>query len=344
MSVISSADFRANDPDLGRIISSTVQRESRYVAANLLTRIDVDGIFKSGKLWKENSRPFAGQRATSLLRAEGAVIPLLQDGAPTTVSYDCQEYAGKLFLDRTTKSRSQYPHELRDRKLAIVRRAMLDDYERAMATLLFTGSTWGSNTTALTALSGYSGAKFGASGANEIADLNIGINLIEDQCDQRPTDMLIGISAWRALKRSEGFMAQFSANRDKLVLSDTELMRILADRLEIERIHVGRARSETANPGLTSSKADIWTDNVLLYVRGEGGTEVDGGAVVGTNAAVSVHERIEGLPSAAEANGLPLGGWDWESNDPPGTWIAGGHSFDLLVTEQDAGHLITDVV
>lgn len=344
MSVVSSASFRSNDPDLGRIISSTIQAEKRYVAGGLLTRIDVDGIFKSGKLWKENSRPFNGQRATSLLRAEGGVIPLLQDAAPSTVSYDCQEYAGKLFLDRTTASRSQYPHALRDRKLAIVRRAMLDDYERAMATLLFTGANWGGNTTALTALTGYSGAKFGASGANEVADLSLGIDLVEDQCNQRPTDMLIGVSAWRALKRSEGFTSLFNSNRDKLVLNDTELTQMLADRLELDRIHVGRARSETANPGQTSSVSDIWTDNVLLYVRGEGGTAVDGGAVVGTNAAVSVHESIEGLPTSAEAGGLPLAGWDWMSEDPPGTYVAGGHSFDLVITETNAGHLITDVV
>lgn len=332
---------------LSGVASSAVQSEDIYIGSQAFPFVDVDGVDFDGKLWLEVTRPFDGQRYMSLRRAANAEYAVIASGDPDTIDYLCEERGAASFIDTKTMKRSKYPDDLKDRELGVIRRAILDELERDASDLAFSAGNWGSNTVSMGGITGGTGSQFGQFGADEIADLALVLNQLEDTANNhRPNAMIIGKQAWNRLKTATSLRSFVGNDTNRTRFSDTALMELLKNSLELEFVYIGRARSETVAPDATSSSESLWVDNVLFYYKTQGGAvEMNGGARVGINTFMKVNEALEvdGEIITGE-NGVAIGGSQDIKKNPPGVEMIGASSWDLLLINNLHGFLVTDCV
>jgi len=344
------ADTHQIDAILSNVMASTAPSEV-LIADLALPPVDVDPKNFAGKIEVESSRPLMGQgHHVNLRRGDLDPYPRLGTAGSSLIDYRCQELAAASALSKRQLDRELDPEKRKRREAAIVASAILLQQEKDVAALLFDGANWGANTAALTALSGGSTKKFGASGAAEFSDLMIAKELARNSAHgANPDAFLIGISAFNVLRRAVEFRAYGSTAKSRIALPEAEVIQVLQEVLGVNQVLVGRARSETAATGAASSEADIWTDNCLFYWNRPSVSEASGGLTSSPISALAIRERLNG--GAAGFGAFEI----WSAN-PPMLEIAGGLSrTQVMLYETDntqqpgvalppPGFLVTDCV
>lgn len=320
-----------------------------FIAREALAHIGVAPEMFRGEIEVRDGRPLRGQdHQYDLRRSYGQEFPQLDDYDPIYLPYATTEISPKRREDThyLEKLGSAKKVERLAHNLLLARRSMLIYEEKQVADLLFSSANWGSNTSTLALLTGGSGAKFGAAGAKEFDDMALAADYASATMDNmRPTDAVIGIEALRKL-RGATQLREFIGD-SMMRPTDDALVDYIRRATGVERVHVGRARAESARSGAASSEANLWGDSMAFYWRDvSAGPSVNGVSVTG-GTAVGIYLN---MPGASE------GYWAKEimTDDPPSiSMVAGVERTELFLNETDGststakdprGFLLTDLV
>ena len=100
-----------------------------------------------------------------------------------------------------------------------------------------------------------------AASSDPIGDIHTAMDNVQDLTGQRPNKMVLGLDAWRSLRRNDQILNRlFGTNNG----GGFPAVAQVADLLEIESIQVGQAYRNTANEAQAESLAKVWGDNALL--------------------------------------------------------------------------------
>ena len=278
---------------LGGIVGSPVPGlEGVLIAREVMAHIGVDPKLNKGSIEMEDGRPMRGQdHEIDVRRSYNQPYPEVYDSDPTWIEYKTQQLAPAVqqeldWIEDNKGLAGVGPYM--QRMLRIARRTLLLKEEQLAAAFLFNATTWGANTSSLVALPGGSGAKFTAAGAEEFSDLAIGAELAADTFGGvSPTDLTIGLDGFRKLRRSTENRTYGATTKNRTSMPDDELIQMIIEATGVQRLHVGRARHETAISGAASVEADIWTDSALFHWRdvdaspGNNGVSTQGGTALG---------------------------------------------------------------
>jgi hypothetical protein len=254
-----------------------VQGLGQFVADRACTIVDVDGAASQGQIGRMSRRELMGADWDTLRTEDGNEARPLVVFDPDNVNYDVSvPIRAKSQLKYSDLSDNQYGNlDLRQHGASSALRACLMAKERATATLLRTAGNWvvAQNTVGLAGLIGLnpaaSGAQFSALGATEFTDLRIAKDLAVDQAGGvEPDALLIGITAWRALMSPTEYAGSGRTTDDRFALPDEELMALIAQRVGVREVIVGRSRFEASAPGIAAAEAYVWGDDCIFLYKG----------------------------------------------------------------------------
>ena len=160
--------------------------------------------------------------------------------------------------------------------------------------------------------------KWAKSGGDPLGDIDTGKEAIRKRIGIRPNTILMGASAYYALRRHAQLQAQLGANKDKLITLEQ-----LKEILEVGNIVVGESLSGNQQLG------DIWGDNFILAYSAEG-----------TDGVRSKEEPSFGY--TFRLSGMPIGD-RYESEDLKVTFSRYTDIYKTIVTFPEAGYLISSV-
>jgi hypothetical protein len=97
--------------------------------------------------------------------------------------------------------------------------------------------------------------------SNPIGDINTAMDNVQDLTGQRPNKMVLGVAAWRALRRNDQILNRiFGTNNGGGYPGIAQV----ANLLELEQIQVGQAYRNTANEAQAEVLSKVWADHALL--------------------------------------------------------------------------------
>jgi hypothetical protein len=100
-----------------------------------------------------------------------------------------------------------------------------------------------------------------AASSDPIGDIHTAMDNVQDLTGQRPNRLVLGLDAWRSLRRNDQILNRiFGTNNGGGFPSTAQI----ANLMEIENIHVGQAYRNTANEAQAEVLAKVWGDNALL--------------------------------------------------------------------------------
>lgn len=97
-----------------------------------------------------------------------------------------------------------------------------------------------------------------------LGDLNQALDNVYYSNGKRPTDVAMGVQAWRSFRRDTTVRNLIFGVDNGGGYPNTQQV---ANLLDIDRVHIGGAFQNTGGEGLTESISGIWNDNVLVYYR-----------------------------------------------------------------------------
>ena len=234
---------------------------------------------------------------------------------------------------------SQYPGSEEARIVRKVARTMKLAKEKRAADLLFTAANFaaGSKSDA-NAITGGSGVKFNAAGAEPISDLHIVKDLVfANSHGINPDTLILGRDVFRELARNpemRGYVGDATKGvaSGNLLLNDQAIIQVLQNVLGIPNVYVGAARRETAVPGATSSEGYIWTSDQIFM-----------GIMKGSDAIVSKTGNVKAMPVTAldfEYKDMIAGQYDSLDLIRRYVWAEQVNEFKMV--DSSFGFLITD--
>jgi hypothetical protein len=246
------------------------------------------------------------------------------DRSSTTFSAKVYSLADEIALEDIKYS--QYPGSEEQRSFKKVQRSMLLNRETRLANLLFGAGNWGSYTSDLASLaSGSNGTQWNQAGAEPLTDLHALIDVL-------------GYGALRALSRNAEVRGFFTAGSTpsgtaagNRLMKDDMVISVLKEVLGIPNVHVGSARKETANAGLTSSEAQVWTDDSVFM-----------GIMKGSDA-IANKNGVKVMPVAAlnfVYEGFSTSAFDDLEQTKRTVWMEHAHQDKIIA--QNYGFLLTD--
>ncbi len=100
-----------------------------------------------------------------------------------------------------------------------------------------------------------------AASSDPIGDIQTGMDNVQDLTGQRPNKCVMGIDAWRSLRRNDQILNRLFGSNNGGGFPTRDQVKNL---LEIDTLLVGEAYRNTANEEYAEVLAKVWTDNVLL--------------------------------------------------------------------------------
>lgn len=346
---INYSNLRPVDPVLTGFMASLAP-DPVLIGRALTPRVAVDNPDFIGKVWLDTHESFMGTPQALELQP-GVPMPTMASKDPSTVSYECVPYGlASKGIPKRGAARSQLPEDLVQRELRMLRNALLIAEEIRYATLYQSSGNW-TTTSACNALSG--GAKWSSLTSTPLVDLHGYIGTyVEAAHGAMPTDLILPYAVARAIGATadaRGFyVANLSGGQSAAATAGRPLgVERVAELLASEfglKVHIGRARKNTANLGQSHSESYIWTDTVWLgTLNADAG--VDGRSVrTIRSAALGIDERsligeggLGGLDTSFSA------GVDEIAPSQGDAWVPYvQHCADELKLAADLGATITD--
>ena len=244
------------DRILSRYTRLLANQPNMFIADQCLPSSSVNS--RSGKYYNLDGGFGYSSPGFGLLRTSGADFRRITPDPTQVSAYEIKEYGLEGTVDDVDKQFGAA--DALDLKEAATHqtwnRAMVER-ERNFASLLFSATTFSGYTAAL------SSAEWNVAAGDPMANMdtaeasirqNTGVPLSE-------CTMILGAEPWRALRRSSKLTDFYQYTvAGATALSEEQV----AAALGLKAILVGRAVGNTANPGATETKADIWGNMALV--------------------------------------------------------------------------------
>lgn len=130
--------------------------------------------------------------------------------------------------------------------------------EKATADMLQSTSVMTNNTTPTTKWDA-------ASGSTPFEDMEAAAEAIRIATGRRPNRCVIGAQVVSKLQTHADFISKLTGGGKLTILTKQQVLQIIKDFLGLDKILVGSALYESSKEGQTSSIAEIWGDNFVLY-------------------------------------------------------------------------------
>ena len=101
-----------------------------------------------------------------------------------------------------------------------------------------------------------------ASSSDPLGDMNTALDNIQDLTGKRGNRIVMGIAAWRSLRRNDQILNRLFGSNNGGGYANTAQV---ANLLEIDQLLVAGAYRNTGNEAQAEALSPIWTDNVLAY-------------------------------------------------------------------------------
>lgn len=325
---------------LKNLAIEAIPSDGQLIADQVIEKVDVSSVGPTGTLLIEETRNFMGAPDVSAERAPGAGRQTIGNFDRTSTTYSAKIYSLSDSIALEDIAYSQYPGNEETRSFKKVQRAMLLARESRLANLLFSAGNWGSYTSTVASLgNGSKGTQWNSAGAEPLTDLHALIDVIRANAHGiLPDTLVLGYGALRALSRAPDVRGFFTAGSTasgtaagNRIMQDNMVISVLKEVLGVQNVFVGSARKETANAGLTSSEAQIWTDDSVFM-----------GIMKGSDA-VSNKNGTKVMPVAAlnfEYAGFSSGAYDDLAMTKRTVWLE--HTHQDKVIAQNYGFLLTD--
>ena len=327
--------------------------QNRLVMDRALPTIDVSPETFSGVLWSDDPRQYiaSGEMITgnALRRAPSAPYPETGNYDPLKTTYECQEWANKDFLPEVLARRSTFPLAEEKRRSPKILNNLMMQLEVTGAAKFFNTSDRPNTNSTLAALSGSDAktwddptadvAKHGLQAREQVRSLtgvlpNKALITYDALLALRYNNQLAGV---RVISTGSGNENAVAAVSGRGTARTEYVLKALADLWEVDAVEVVNAQYNGAKPKGTKSLTEVATAKAVFYCDqgASGGGEVVGGVNV-TGGPVSLLRLREYGPR----------GYRWTSDDPPGTYIAAAHSYDLVVPAgmADTAYVLTSVL
>jgi hypothetical protein len=325
---------------LKNLAIEAIPSDGQLIADQVIEKVDVSSVGPTGTLLIEETRNFMGAPDLNPLRAPGSDRQAIGNFDRTSMTFRTDIYSFKDSIALEDIAYSQYPGNEETRSFKKVQRALLLARESRLANLLFGSSNWGSYTSDLASLGNSSkGTQWNSAGAEPLTDLHALLDVIRANAHGiLPDTLVLGYGALRALSRAPDVRGFFTAGSTasgtaagNRIMQDDMVVSVLKEVLGIPNVFVGSARRETASAGLTSSEAQIWTDDSVFM-----------GIMKGSDA-VSNKNGTKVMPVAAlnfEYAGFTSEAYDDLAKTKRTVWIQHTHQDKIIA--QNYGFLLTD--
>lgn len=325
------------DQILTSLAVEAIPSDSQLIADQIFEKVNIPE--RSGTLLIENTRNFMGSPDLDLERAPGASRTMIGSFDRTNLTYKAKIYSASDSIAMEDIEDSQYPGSEEARIVRKVARTMKLAKEKRAADLLFTAANFaaGSKSDA-NAITGGSGVKFNAAGAEPLSDLHIVKDLVfANSHGINPDTLILGRDVFRELARNpemRGYVGDTAKGvaSGNLLLNDQAIIQVLQNVLGIPNVYVGAARRETAVPGATSSEGYIWTSDQIFM-----------GIMKGSDAIVSKTGNVKAMPVTAldfEYKDMIAGQYDSLDLIRRYVWAEQVNEFKMV--DSSFGFLITD--
>lgn len=324
------------------------QDESVFIAPTLPT-VEVGPENFSGILYTLPIETYLGDSTfvlgNGLKRAPKGTYPSpFGEHEANKTPYECEERSAKDFIDDVTASRFRFPLGAEQMRAAILRRTLLLNFEADLAAnVIFNAGNW--SNAAIGALPGGAGVAWSTLATSDpTRDGNAISDVIRGTSGVKPDYAVITYDVAQVLRRHPHTLGAITLGiGGSAVVGQTAApldaaLALWADRWQLPNgIKVLSALYNSAAPLAAPTVASLATAQVWFGCsRGvTGGQQIEGGAVLGNGPASFVILREQ-----------MLRGYRWLSNDPPGAYIAGAHSYAVARPTDMAGtaYLVTGVV
>lgn len=343
---------RPADAPLSGFLASPGEREDKLIAGTAPV-LDVKSRDFSGTLWSMPLRTLLGDGeyvgSGKLKRAPNAKFPRpFNDFQMTETSYKCEERSLADFIDRVTRNRWAGPLAAEIVRAKSARMTLLLNFEaEVIGSTVFNTGNWPD--VAIGGLGGRSAQlAWTAAGSTPKIDGRRLRDLVRTATGGIFPDY--GYVTYAAVEACTSH-PDFTGHRGTLaqglaqgpaVVSQNEVVEQMRAAWQLDELHVVEAMYNSANPGQTLSVAEIETGGQLWLgckrgMVGAAGSPdgLAGGAQLGAGPVSFVVLREDLAAAMPETMGVvPRGGFfgmRWETNDPPGTDMAAGHSFAVCI-------------
>lgn len=342
---------RPADMPVSGFMADACQDEANLVAGTAPS-IKVSSEDFRGTVWSMPIRAYLGDGqhigTTKMQRAPGAKFPRpMNDFEPTETAYKCQERSAADFIDAVTARRfKDVPYGAEQWKAGTLRWLLKLDYEAVViADGVFATGNWTDQAV---------GALGGASA--QLAWTNLASTPKTD--GRRMRDLIrtasggitpdygyITYAAVEACCRHPDFTGHVGTYAQGFApgapwVSPQDVIAQMKAAWSLSELHVVQAMYNSANPGQAVTVAEIESGGQLWMgcKRGMGGAAGAGQGVVngaqvglGPVSFLVVKEDLSKIPGMEGVGSGDFAGFRWESNDPPGTDIAGASSFAFVM-------------
>ena len=325
---------------LRNLAIEAIPNDGQLIADKVIEKVDVSSIGPTGTLLIEETRNFMGAPDLNPERSPGSGRQAIGNFDRSSTTFSTKAYSFKDAIALEDIRYSQYPGSEETRSFKKVQRSLLLAREARLANLLFGSSNWGSYTSDLASLGNSSkGTQWNSAGAEPLTDLHALLDVIRANAHGiLPDTLVLGYGALRSLSRSADVRGFFTAGSTasgtaagNRIMQDDMVVSVLKEVLGIPNVFVGSARRETANAGLTSSEAQIWTDDSVFM-----------GIMKGSDA-VANKNGTKVMPVAAlnfEYEGFTSGSYDDLEMTKRTVWLEHKHQDKIIA--QNYGFLLTD--
>jgi len=249
-------------------VVSTTRPNYPLIGRDLLPRISVVNPSYSGVIQVDTHTGFMGG-PQGVERAPGAAMATMHTKDPSTVSYACKVYSlASDPIPTQVLARSQNPEDLLSREAVAIQAALALAEESRIATLLQTTGNW-TATVACTAIASGGGAKWSDMAAGRpLGDISLTLEVFAEQSHGGDaTDIVIDRTIASNLRKHPELRGLYiltsgAGQIDKPLTAD-QLKAVFLDTFGV-RLHIGKARWNTANLGQTHTEANIWTDTMWV--------------------------------------------------------------------------------
>ncbi len=182
-------------------------------------------------------------------------------------TYFCNNYAQKtqVLLEEVANADAVFRMKLEQQRTALALNVLDMDWENRLAGRVFSTANVGSSVQVA--------SSWTSSASAPVSDINTALDNVENATGYRPNTMVIGVEAWRALRRHPDVINK-ARNPNIVAGGNYPAVEEVARLFELERILVGTAFKNTAQEGQAATLKPIWGPHCLVaYLERQAGMD-----------------------------------------------------------------------
>lgn len=252
---------RAVDPVLTSVVNMRDNADTDFIADRAFPP-DYEEGRSSGTIFTMNGGfRSAGNREID----RGVGSPYARVGfTPSSTSFNCREYGASAALDRGLRAKSQIPMDLPQLYALVCLREVQIQRELRCVTAFFGTGDWTNEQTLGAA------AQWDDAGGTALADLWTAKRTVKLNHGSDPTVGVIGYDGFRVAVQNGDITGLMPSATQQSQITFSQLAERLAEAFELRELYVGRAVRNTSDEGQAEAYGFVWTDNLLVFARGEG--------------------------------------------------------------------------